>query len=242
MRLRLIHFVKVNFIRLKLHRLFAPLKGISENIHYLTKLSEWVAKQPQLAYNDFPSKWDYRKRFGLYEHVLTSENLLEVPVNYLEFGVADGHSIRWFVSQNKNTNSKFCGFDTFTGLPEDFGVYKKGQFNTNNEVPKIDDQRVSFHTGLFQQTLPAFLNNLDNSRRNVIMLDADLYSATLYVLTMFAPFLKQGDIIFFDEFLVPTHEFKAYDDFIQAYPIQLHLIAATNNYYFSAFKVKGSIG
>jgi hypothetical protein len=71
------------------------------------------------------------------------------------------------------------------------------------------------------------------------MMDADLYSATLYVLTTLAPFLKKGDIIFFDEFVVPTHEFKAYLDFIQSFYLNLELIGAANNYYFAAFKVTG---
>lgn len=70
------------------------------------------------------------------------------------------------------------------------------------------------------------------------MLDADIYSATLYVLTSLAPFLKKDDIIFFDEFVVPTHEFKAFQDFVQSYYINLELIGAANNYYFVAFKVK----
>jgi hypothetical protein len=70
-------------------------------------------------------------------------------------------------------------------------------FNTNTQPPSIDDKRVKFYQGLFQQTLPGFLTELDNSRRNIIMMDADLYSATLYVLTSLAPFLKKDDIIFF---------------------------------------------
>ncbi len=69
------------------------------------------------------------------------------------------------------------------------------------------------------------------------MMDADLWSATLYALTTLAPFLKKGDIIFFDEFVVPAHEFKAYLDFIQSHYISLELIAASNNYYFTAFKI-----
>ena len=48
---------------------------------------------------------------------------------------------------------------------------------------------------------------------------------------------KKDDIIFFDEFSVPTHEFKAFHDFIQSYYTNLELIAAANNYYFVAFKV-----
>jgi hypothetical protein len=59
----------------------------------------------------------------------------------------------------------------------------------------------------------------------------------LYVLTSLAPFLKKGDIIFFDEFVVPTHEFKAFLDFTLSYYMKLELIAAANNYYFAAFKV-----
>ena len=133
--------------------------------------------------------------------------------------------------------SKFYGFDTFTGLPEDFGVYKKGVFNTNNQVPQIADNRAKFYQGLFQQTVPGFLSELNNQKRNVIMMDADLYSATLYALSSLAPFIKKGDIVFFDEFAVPTHEFKAFDDFQLAYMMNFELIGAANNYYFVAFKV-----
>ena len=68
-------------------------------------------------------------------------------------------------------------------------------------------------------------------------MDADLYSATLFTLATLAPFLKKGDIIFFDEFAVPTHEFKAFSDFTESFYIQLTLIAAANNYYFTGFKV-----
>ena len=54
---------------------------------------------------------------------------------------------------------------------------------------------------------------------------------------MLSPYFKKGDIIFFDEFVVPTHEFKAYLEFVQSHYINLELIAAANNYYFVAFKV-----
>jgi hypothetical protein len=169
--------------------------------------------------------------------VLEKENLKNIPANYLEFGVASGKSFQWFLSQMPNSQNRFYGFDTFTGLPEDFGIYKKGMFNNNTQPPPIDDKRAKFYQGLFQQTLPGFLKELDNTRRNIIMMDADLYSATLYVLSSLAPFLKKDDIIFFDEFAVPTHEFKAFLDFVQSYITDLKLIAAANNYYFVAFKV-----
>jgi hypothetical protein len=237
MKLFIIRYTKIAFIYLRLHALFNLFSGLFLNIFYLTKFSKWISKSGKIPYNDFPSKWDYTKRYPMYKWVLEKENLIETPINYVEFGVAEGESFRNFVQQNSNSNSRFYGFDTFTGLPEDFGVYKKGKFNTNNAVPLIPDSRVKFYQGLFQQTVPGFLLELNNKQRNVIMMDADLYSATLYALTAIAPFLKKGDIIFFDEFAVPTHEFKAFYDFTQSYYINLELIAASNNYYFSAFKV-----
>jgi len=237
MKLFFIRYIKITFIYLRLHVFFNLFSGLFSNLYHLSKLSSWANKNRKIGYNDFPSKWNYEKRYPLYKWVLEKEGLILNPVNYLEFGVASGQSIRWFLSQITNPESRFYGFDTFTGLPEDFGVYKKGMFNNYTQAPQIDDKRVKFYQGLFQQTLPDFLNELDNTRRNIIMMDADLYSATLYVLTSLAPFLKKDDIIFFDEFAVPTHEFKAFHDFVQSYYVNLKLIAAANNYYFAAFKV-----
>lgn len=236
MKLFIIRYTKIAFTYLHLHVIFNVFSSLFLNLYYLTKFSAWASKNKKIAYNDFPSKWDYEKRYNLYKWVIEKENLANTPISYLEFGVAQGQSFRWFLQQNKAAESRFYGFDTFTGLPEDYGPYKKGSFDNKNEVPVINDPRGKFYQGLFQQTVPGFLKELNNNRK-VIMLDADLYSATLYVLTSLAPFLQKGDIIFFDEFAVPTHEFKALYEFVQSYYSNLELIAAANNYYFAAFKV-----
>jgi O-methyltransferase len=236
MKLTLIRLTKSWFIKLQLHRVFGPFVTAFLNLVYLTKFSEWAYKNRHVAYNDFKSKWDYNKRYPMYQWVIDKEALTG-PVNYLEFGVAGGHSFRWFMERNKDVQSRFYGFDTFDGLPEDWGPFKKGSFSNDNKMPELADNRGQFYKGLFQQTVPSFLDQLDNSRRNVIMMDADLWSATLYALTMLAPYLKKGDIIFFDEFVVPTHEFKAFNDFVLSHYVNLELIAAANNYYFAAFKV-----
>jgi hypothetical protein len=238
MKLSLIRLTKRLFIQLQLHKIFGAFISFFSNITYLTHFSRWAYQNKKIAYNDFPTKWSYDKRYPLYNWVIKNESLFDVPVNYLEFGVASGKSFQWFLEQNKHPQSRFYGFDTFGGLPEDWGPFKKGSFSNQNKPPVITDERGKFYTGLFQQTLPVFIKELDNSRRNILMMDADLYSATLYALTTLAPYLKKDDIIFFDEFVVPTHEFKAYLDFTQSYYINLELIAAANNYYFVAFKVK----
>lgn len=237
MKLFFIRYTKIAFTRLRLHVIFNLFASLFLNLYYLTKFSLWVSKNRKIEYNDFPSKWDYNKRYNLYKWVIEKENLRTTPINYMEFGVAQGHSFKWFLQQNTHPQSRFYGFDTFTGLPEDWGPFKKGSFDNQNKIPEITDARGKFYQGLFQQTLTVFLKDLDGNQRNVIMMDADLYSATLYTLTTLAPFLKKGDIIFFDEFAVPTHEFKAFQDFVQSYYIDLELIAAANNYYFAVFKV-----
>jgi O-methyltransferase len=236
MKLFFIRLTKSLFIKLQLHRLFLPFQGLFLNLVYLSKFSKWAHENKKVEYNDFLSKWDYNKRYPMYKWVIDKEGLTQ-PINYLEFGVAAGHSFNWFMEQNTNADSRFYGFDTFDGLPEDWGPFKKGSFSNNNALPAIKDNRGKFYKGLFQQTVPAFLRELDNNKRNVLMMDADLWSATLYALTMLAPHLKKGDMIFFDEFVVPTHEFKAYLDFVQSHYINLQLVAAANNYYFAAFKV-----
>jgi hypothetical protein len=76
-----------------------------------------IPKQ-KVAYNDFPSKWDYFKRNNMYKWVIDNEELTK-PINYIEFGVAAKYSFKWWLEQNKNAQSEFYGFDTFDGLPED---------------------------------------------------------------------------------------------------------------------------
>ena len=240
MKLQAIRFLKTTFIRLRLHVIFSWLSPFFQQMLWMARLSKWVSENKKVFFNDFPSEWDYKKRFGLYDYLIEKE-ALDSAINYLEFGVASGASFYWWMTKNTNAESRFYGFDTFTGLPEDFGPYKKGTFSSGNELPKVKDERGQFFQGLFQQTLPGFLKTFDNQKKTVLMLDADLYTATLFTLASFAPHLKEGDIILFDEFVVPTHEFKAYKDFIDSYYFDLELIGAANNYYFTAFKVKKAL-
>lgn len=207
----------------------------------MTRLSKWADKNKNITYNDFPSTWDYNKRLELYNFIIEKEGL-NGAVNYLEFGVASGASFDWWMNRNSNPDSRFYGFDTFTGLPEDFGPFKKGSFSNGTLLPAIKDERGMFYQGLFQQTLPGFLKSFDNNNKTVLLLDADLYTATLFTLSCIASYLKPGDIILFDEFGVPTHEFMAYSNFLDSYYFEMELIGAASNYYFTAFKVKRTLG
>jgi len=225
------------FVKYQLHRIVEPLSRPLLDILYLSKISKWVKEHRNVEFNDFySSTWDYQKRYGLYEYVVKREKL-DGPLTYLEFGVSGGDSFRWWVSNNRNPKSKFYGFDTFTGLPEDWGGFNAGAMSTDSQVPRLNDKRVKFIKGLFQETLPHFVKTTRMQGRKVIHLDADLYSSTLYVLTTIAPLLGPGDILFFDEFTVPRHEFLAFSNFVQSYYLKFELLGAANNYFFVAFKL-----
>ena len=204
----------------------------------MSRLSRWTHQQQgKNSFNDFFAyKFDYNKRFSPYQNI-TGTQLKDEPIDYLESGVCGGGSFRWWVENNINPLSRFHGFDTFEGLPEDWGPFKAGAMSTGSKAPDIKDERVKFYKGLFQQTLPGFIKNYDSINRKIIHMDADLYTSTLYALTSLAPLLNKGDIILFDEFLVPSHEFLAFENFTKSYYINTEFIGAANNYLFTAFKI-----
>jgi len=216
---------------------FVPIHQISFIAH-LAELSKWISKQKKSCKNDFyTGTFNYKKRESLYEQVITACKL-DTNIDYLEFGVANGSSFKWWVSRIKNSDARFYGFDTFTGLPESWGPFKKGDMGNENNPPVIDDDRHEFHQGLFQQTLLPFLSRYNSGNRKVLHMDADIYSATLYVLTLITPFLKSGDIIFFDEFNVPLHEFKAFKEWSSSFYIDYKVLGGVNNFYQTAIMIK----
>ena len=207
-------------------------------LHYAGAMSRWIREHRDLGYTDFPNaRFDSGKRYGLYEHIIASEDL-DGPVDYLEFGVSTGESFRWWVKRIGHADARFYGFDTFTGLPEAWGPFPVGAMGNGNAPPQIDDARVSFHQGLFQQTLYPFLDGFDDARRKVIHLDADLYSATLFVLTTLSRHLRPGDILLFDEFNVPMHEFRAFSAWVEAFYVEYEVLGEVNNYYQVGMKVR----
>lgn len=145
------------------------------------------------------------------EYIDTSKDIL-----YLEFGVWEGHSIKFFAEKYKSKNSEFYGFDTFYGFPEDCLDMKKGHYSTSGDIPKTSDPRIKFIKGLFQDTLTDFLEKLateSNKKTVLIHFDAPLHSATLF--TLFKLDEKFKDYYFiFDQF--GTDECRAFNSYSQS--------------------------
>lgn len=203
-------------------------------------LTKWVARQPiKGVYKDAFSLFrNYDHRYDLYNYVIESEHLQNAEIVYMEMGVCGGSSFQWWMEHNHNPQSRFYGFDTFEGLPEKWGYFFKNG-DMNSAAPELMDQRGKFLKGLFQDTLVPFLSNHTiKGKRKVIHLDADLFSSTLFSLSTLYPYLQKGDILFFDEFNVPNHEFLAFKIFTETFYVPLELLGSVNNFYQASFMVK----
>src|SRR5271163_487624 len=161
------------------------------------------------------------------------------PVDYFEFGVFEGESIKFWAAMNRNVESRFFGFDSFEGLPEEWNRDNPaGFYSAHGKIPEIEDSRVEFVTGWFQKSMPAFLASHRPKNPLVIHSDSDLYSSTLYSLTAMNFLMAPGTIIIFDEFYDPLHEYRALQDFAAAYMRKYEIIAATRNYVQAAVRLK----
>lgn len=239
-KLDIIRKSKSLFMKWGLHRVARPFGSSLQNLVSMSDLSAWRNQHPVKGYNDwYQTKWDYSRRYNLYEAVGNQHGVFNDAIDYMEFGVSGGASFRWWLEHNANADSRFYGFDTFEGLPESFGPFGRGSMAASLESLQITDSRASFYKGLFQQTLIPFLEQYENKNRKVIHMDADLFSATIFSLSQLYRFFKRGDIIFFDEFAVPKHEFLAFKIFTESFYVDYDVIGAANNYLFVAIQIKG---
>jgi Macrocin-O-methyltransferase (TylF) len=165
------------------------------------------------------SATNFETRELLWDHVIQQKVGSDEKIVYIEFGVHQGYSIRHFLKSNANPKSIFIGLDSFEGLPEDWGTMPKGTFDTQGNMPKIDDPRVTFFKGWFQDTAPDLLELLAKTDGKLIVnFDADLYSSTLFALTQIDT-LKKKYVAIFDEFT--GHETRALYNYTQAFSAEV---------------------
>src|SRR5690606_35235808 len=164
-----------------------------------------------------------------------AEEVGEVQTLYLEFGVYRGESLRHWSRALRHPDSQLHGFDSFEGLPESGWNWQQGQFDTQGRLPQIDDARVHFHKGWFDDTLPGF--SLPAHAQLVVNLDADLYSSTIFVLRSLAPWLRVGTLLYFDDLLAVDHEPRAIEEFLRESGVVLEPVIALRSLASAAFRV-----
>lgn len=193
----------------------------------LTLLKPWIEKHQPHPY--------FAVRGRLYAHV--AETVIgNIPISFLEFGVYQGASLHAWTKLNTADQSEFVGFDSFEGLPEAYvaaggETLAKGSLSTGGEIPAIEDHRVSFVKGWFQDTLPLFLHRFSTDKQVVVHCDADVYSSTMFVLCKLGDLIKPGAIVIFDDFSSMLHDFRALEDYTRAFCRQYEVLGAAGPYY-----------
>ena len=172
---------------------------------YMRSLS-WALNLPHLPELHF-------NKFYFFDAIF-KKSIVSRP--FYEFGVWRASSFNYLIKVFK----KGYGFDTFTGLPEDWYLengsiaQKAGTYTSDGNVPKI--KGGEFIVGKFEDTLPIFFSE----RRpiaSVINFDADLYSSTICALNFSKDVMDKDTILIFDELIIneswEQDEFKALNEF-----------------------------
>ncbi len=168
-------------------------------------------------------------------HVIERKDLWDICIGtmgkatsvlMLEFGVWQGESISYFSKNLTHSASCFWGFDSFEGLPEDWKHMQKGTFSTKGTMPVIDDSRVHFVKGWFQNTFAEGVASARGANPTpgavLVHFDADLYSSTLFLLSRLYDQFEEYHFIF-DEFT--GDECRALLNFQQSHGCEVEFIA-----------------
>ena len=110
------------------------------------------------------------------------------------------------------------------GLPQAGERWVMGEFGTAGQVPVLEDERVQFFKGWFQDVLPKY--SVPPHDVLVMNLDADLYSSTIYVLKHMRPHIRKGTFVYFDEIHYAEHEQQAFDEFVGESKLKFRCVAA----------------
>lgn len=190
-------------------------KIVKTPVHMLDMINYSSRYAKELEDNDKVAPL-FPNRMKLHEFVATQCDAQ--PIDYLEFGVWKGETFKKWLAMNTNAQSRFFGFDSFEGLPEDWEKdLPKGTFSVDGQTPEIQDQRGEFVVGWFDNTLYPFLERYPLNRQLVVHIDCDLYSSTLFVLAALDRHLPPRTILIFDDYSSLTHEFAAWLDYRRSF-------------------------
>lgn len=156
----------------------------------------------------FDSKWQ------VLDHAI--RHIPSVPGIACEFGVYKGETFRYI---GKKTEFKCYGFDSFTGLPEDWRTgFPVGTFDLGGNPLTDLPMNVELIQGLFSDTAAKFASQTDQPVI-LVHIDCDLHSSTLDALNGISTKLHREAVVVFDEYFgYPgwrLHEHKAWREFTQ---------------------------
>jgi hypothetical protein len=148
------------------------------------------------------------------EYIRLAIEICTIDGMTLEFGVHTGGTINHIASM---VSGPVYGFDTFfTGIPEAWQDIAPAGYFSLKELPQVREN-VSLVVGLFEDTLPSFVDNHKGPIR-LLHVDCDLYSSTRTIFRGIGHKIIPGTVIMFDEYFnYPgwrLHEYRAFQEFI----------------------------
>lgn len=157
---------------------------------------------------------------------------------WMEFGVFNGGT----VNKTAEFRERFCGvdsgniygFDTFTGLPEDWsGGFGTGAFSLGGNLPPVRSN-IELVKGLFSDSLPPWIQKQKKMRGGslpavtYLHIDCDLYAGSRDALTILKEYIAPGCVLIFDELLhyaeYKQHEVKALWEYLQSSGRQVSVV------------------
>ena len=205
-------------------RMIYGLLGVFNYVH----LGWWLKSR------NFHAKVAVASRERVFECI--ADAVRSRSVLYLEFGVAEGYSMRHWSRLLDRPDSMLHGFDSFEGLPSVWAPgWPKHLFSQEGEPPKFDDERVKLFPGWFTESLPRY-EWPEGYEQLVVALDADLYSSTAYVLEAIEQRITVGTVLYFDEFHHYADELRAFDELLQRTGWAFDLLVATHDRSHAAFR------
>jgi hypothetical protein len=207
----------------------SQLYGLQAVVNHL-KVGRWMRDHGFHFDQPLPDRWQVFD--------VVASRVQDKPVLYLEFGVFKGRTTRYWAAKLRHPDARLHGFDSFVGLPEEWADKPSGEiFNAAGEIPVIADPRVQFFKGWFDQVLPAYV--VPDHELLILIMDADLYSSTSYVLRHLRPYIRPGTLIYFDEMNHVEHEPRAFDEFMQETSLKFKPIAADRTLTYAFFECVG---
>jgi arylsulfatase A-like enzyme len=150
-----------------------------------------------------------------YFKFINEEIIKNEAIDYMEFGVYEGKTILDWPKINTNKNSRFFAFD---------------KFPPKYPIPEIDDNRVHFVKGLFQETLPEFIKDFKPNSKLVIFINLNKKFDTLYCLSKLDKILNEKCIIMFDQFGNLQHEFIAFHNYVKSFRRDFQFLCQSENW------------
>ena len=180
--------------------LYNILLNSAHSNHPYMRSIKWIFSLPKLP-KFFFNRWSF------FDAVVA---LADSSKPFYEFGVWNGVSFKYLI----NTFKEGFGFDTFTGIPEDWHNEPKGNYTNFGKIPEI--KGGEFIVGRFEDTLPKFFSE-KRPLASLINFDADLYSSTICALNNSKKVIDENTILIFDEFIMndkwEEDEFRALNEF-----------------------------